>query len=72
MICPSCAHSMPHKENVFGTMCSKCGKYIPPVVKPKMVQEAEKVLAMNQQKIRIVLKQMILGDKDGDQVQQKS
>lgn len=67
--CPYCEHEMPKRDNIFGTICDNCKKYIKPAKKPKFVQEAEYRLRMQQKKLRQYLKNLMIGDENGNQVE---
>ena len=66
VICEHCGHEMTNRENVYGTFCVKCNKFISPQKKPKIIQEAEQRLIEQQAVIRDYLRRTILGDKNGN------
>lgn len=63
--CYHCNHVMPTRNNVFGTICDNCKKYIEFERKPKFVLDAEFRFSMIQNKLRSYLAKIINGDKNG-------
>jgi len=69
--CPFCGSQNAERDNVYGTICYGCEKYIPPETKPKFVREHEEKLVVAQNIIREYLRRKILGETHGNKVEQK-
>jgi len=67
-ICPKCSQSF-NKDNVYGTLCTKCFSFIMPVNKPQIIKEFEEKKIANQNAVREYLKQKMLGDINGNKIQ---
>lgn len=67
--CPNCNHTMSNRQNVYGTICSKCGKFIEPHKKSKMEIELDLRHKMQQSEVIKYLRKLILGDDHGNKVQ---
>lgn len=65
-LCKFCLADMGNKENLYGTICTKCYKYIPPESEPKIVQYNKMKLQKSQEIIREYLKKKITGEKNGN------
>ena len=70
--CTKCGHENLERDNVFGTICSNCKAFIPPETKPKFIREMEEKRIFNQNIIRQKLKKKMLGDQDGNKIEQKN
>ena len=68
MICPFCSNDIGERLNVFGTMCTKCNRYIPPLQEPAFVIDGKKKLKGNQEAIRAFIKKKFIGEENGNQV----
>ena len=66
MICPFCSSDIGERLNVFGTICTKCSKYIPPPKEPRFVSDAKDNLRGNQEKIRGFIRKKMIGDTNGN------
>lgn len=69
--CPFCGIQNAERDNVYGTICYGCEKFIPPEIKPKLTRECEKNLTASQHIIREYLRRKILGETYGNKVEQK-
>ena len=52
-----------NRENVYGRICPKCKEQVLPIKHPKFVIENEQKLIQNQEKVRNIFRNNILGDK---------
>ena len=64
-VCEFCNHTM-NKDNVYGTFCIKCNKYLQPSSLPKFVLENQRKLLEHQQIIRMFMRKKILGESNGN------
>ena len=71
-VCLKCGFVESKRDNVYGTICSECKSYVPPIVKPKLVLEVEEKFIRNQEIIRNHLRKQILGENNGNQIKQEN
>lgn len=64
--CSYCSHLMPTRNNVYGTICDKCKKYLKPEKKPQFLVEAEFRFLMLQNKLRAYISKIMNGDTNGN------
>lgn len=70
-ICSKCGYENTERDNIYGTICLKCAAFIAPKTKPKFIIEIENKISYNQNVIRQYLKQKMLGDNNGNKIEQK-
>lgn len=57
---------MPNRNNVYGTVCTRCNAFIEPSKKPQIIEDAENRLREQQDYIRDYLRRNIKGDTNGN------
>lgn len=66
VICLKCGNEMPNRDNVYGTVCTRCNAFIEPSKKPQIIEDAENRLREQQNFIREYLRRNITGDTNGN------
>lgn len=69
--CPFCYSYLGNRSNIFGTICYKCGNFIENKEQIPLILKMRNKLISNQILIRKFLRKKILGDINGDKVEQK-
>jgi len=70
-LCHSCGFENNKRDNVYGTICINCNKYVPPENKSQLVKECENRFKRNQLIILQYLKKKILGEKNGNKIKKE-
>lgn len=60
---------MPNRINIYGTVCSNCGKFLETEKKSELQLEADKRFTSIQMQVRKYFRKIILGDTDGNKIQ---
>lgn len=60
---------MPNKYNVYGTVCTNCGKILEPDKKSNLEIEVDNRHRLLQMQVREYFRRIILGDTDGNKVE---